>query len=76
MNFHTLEEDDFPPELQKDWRWVMDQLTKFGPIYGQKGEIRFGSVEHTMRRVKKKTGVRIAEKLVDLYEALRILDDE
>lgn len=70
LSFHTLNENDFPPELRADWRWVMKELTKFGPLLNHKGEVWIGSVENTMRRVRKATGVKIAKKLYELYWAV------
>ncbi|MDH5232665.1 MAG: hypothetical protein OEY38_21615, partial [Gammaproteobacteria bacterium] len=32
LSFHTLNKDDFPAEFQKDWEWVLMELTKFGPV--------------------------------------------
>jgi hypothetical protein len=65
--FHPLQERDFPAELQADWNWVMNELTKFGPGPSYDGVVRAGSVEHTMSRIKKATGSKIAKKLFELY---------
>lgn len=37
--FHTLNENDFPVELQEDWKWIMKELNKYDPIYNVKGEV-------------------------------------
>lgn len=68
--FCLLQERDFPPSLQADYAWVMHELTKFGPTQSCDGVIREGSVEHTMRRIKKATGSKIAKRLFDLYWAI------
>ena len=66
LEFHILTEDNFPPELKKDWRWIKKQLTRFGPIYNHKGDVAVGSVNNTMGRIKNSTGVKIAKKIYDL----------
>jgi hypothetical protein len=70
LGFHTLTENDFPPNLRADWRWVMKELTKFGEQRNHKGEVRIGSVENTMQRVRKATGVKISKKIYALYWAV------
>lgn len=70
MSFHTLKEDDFPVELRDDWRWVIDQLTRFGPVLDHNGEIYKGSVEHTMQRIRRSTGSKIAKRIFQLYYKL------
>jgi len=76
MEFHPLKEADFPPKLQKHYRWVMKQLTKRGPMFDHKGEVYRGSVEHTLSHMRNSTGSKIAERLLMLHdrveEALRI----
>lgn len=68
--FHTLNENDFPPKLRADWRWVIYELSKYGPLVDHKGDVRIGSVQNTMRRVRRATGVKIAERLYTLYRAI------
>lgn len=68
--FHTLQEHHFPPECQEKWRWVMRQLTKCGPLKDCTGKIHVGSVDNTMRRVRKNTGAKIAEAIYELYWAV------
>lgn len=67
LSFHTLTENDFSPELRSDWRWVMNQLTRYGPLLNHNGEAWMGSVENTMRRVRRSTGVKIAKRIYQLY---------
>jgi len=64
---HVLEPKDFPEEFQKDWEWVVKQLTKHGPVLNHKGEVWIGSVENTMSIIKNSTGSKIAKKIFDLY---------
>jgi hypothetical protein len=70
LSITFLKEDDFPEHLQADWSWVYHQLTKYGPAYDYAGKIIRGSVEETMRRIKRATGVKIAERLVRIYHEL------
>lgn len=71
--FHTLKPEDFPDELQGDWKWVLQNLTKKGPVLWDghwKGKLRIGSVENTMSLIQNKTGSKIARKILYLHEKL------
>lgn len=70
LGFHPLTEKDFPPELQADWRWVMNELSKSGPELNPDGSTRVGSVERTMKLIRNATGARIARKIYALYWAV------
>ena len=70
LSFHPLKESDFPEHLRADFRWVLAQMTKFPPYHLSDGNMVRGSVEETMRRIKRATGVAIAERLVHLYHAI------
>ena len=63
---HTLSENHFPKELQKDWKFVKQNLTKFGPLLNYKGEAWRGSVENTMNKIRRVTGQKIAQRLWDM----------
>lgn len=65
--FFTLKKEDFPEKLQSDWEWIQKELTKFGPILREDESVFKGSVEHTCSKIKNKTGVKIAQKLLDIY---------
>ena len=67
LGFHQLRLEQFPKELQSDWKWVKKELTKFGPLLREDGSVFRGSVENTCNRIKKKTGVRIAQRILDIY---------
>jgi hypothetical protein len=63
-NFHTLTADDLPSDFKMDWAWIRKELTKYGPVMiGDTDEVLRGSVENTMRRIKRNTGRKIAQKL-------------
>lgn len=68
--FHALKAEDFPLELQADCYWINKELTKFGPKRNDLGEVCLGSVDHTMKRIRKATGEKIAKKLYSLYWAV------
>ena len=68
--FHPIEERDLPTQMQPDYRWVMAQLTRFGPKLDWKGELYRGSVEHTLERIQNSTGSKIAARLVKIRSQL------
>jgi hypothetical protein len=62
-----LQARSFPEKLQKDWEWIEGQLTKYEPLLDHKGEVWRGSVEVTIKRIRKSTGVKIAKRFYYLY---------
>jgi hypothetical protein len=68
--FFTLKKEQFPLEIQSDWEWIMKELKKYGPLLRDDGSIFRGSVEHTCSRIKNKTGVKIATRLLDIFQYL------
>ena len=70
QSFWPLSEEQFPEHLRGDYKWVVAQLTKYGPIYDYKGRLDRGSVEATLRRITNRTGVKVATKLLQLYHEL------
>ncbi|MFQ5544050.1 MAG: hypothetical protein ACE5FY_06830 [Nitrospiria bacterium] len=76
MGFWVLTEDHFPEEFRDDWKWIKNQLTKFGPLYDNSGERLISyPVEHTLSRIKNKTGQKIAEKIFYIGWALCTYDE-
>jgi hypothetical protein len=70
-NLHTLRDDDLPNEFKEDWAWIRKELTKYGPVMiGDTDEVLRGSVENTMRRIKRNTGRKIAQKIFYIGWAL------
>lgn len=65
----NLRETDFPAELQEDWRWVIEQLTRHGPGTNLNADVIKDPAQNTMARVQNKTGVKIAERIMKLYWA-------
>ena len=70
MNFHTLHKDDFPLALQKDWEWIVNQMTKFGPVLEEDESILQGSGEITIHRIKNLTAEEIAQRIFMLYREM------
>ena len=67
FQFLRLREENFPEAHRSEWRWVVKQVTKCGPLLDHKGEPWRGSVENTMRRIRNSTASKIADKLYKLY---------
>ncbi len=64
--FH-LKKEHFPEMLQSDWEWVQKELKRYGRLVREDGSIFKGAVEHTCMRITKKTGVKIAQKILEMY---------
>ena len=62
--------EEFPEKCRKDWEWIKKEVGKFGPLTDYKGDVWRGSVENTMKTVRKSTGAKIAKKLYELYWAV------
>jgi len=62
--------NEIPEEFKSDWKWIQEQLSKFGPVTSPSGEVWVGSVENTMKKIRKSTGVKIANKIYSLYWAV------
>ena len=69
-DFNALTPLHFPEGLRQDFEWVTQQLTKRGPKLGHDGEVKKGSVEWTLQNIRCTTGVKIAQRLVFLQEAV------
>ncbi len=65
MCFHPVSQQDFPEHLTADFAWIMNELTKFESPYEWKGD-----VDHTLTKIRRKTGVRIAERIIRLESEL------
>jgi hypothetical protein len=66
-----LRVEELPEKCRKDWEWIMKEATKFGPLTDYyKGDVWRGSVENTMKTVRKSTGAKIAKKFYAIYWAV------
>jgi hypothetical protein len=70
LGIHTLQDTDFPEHLRAEFRWVWGQLNKFPPTYRDDGMLVRGSVEETLSKIRRATGVKIAKRVVSLYHAI------
>ncbi len=61
-----LQLNEFPKSLQQDFKWVMDQLTRYDALGSE------GRIEATMRRIQNVTGEKIAQRIVAIYDSLRV----
>lgn len=67
---HSLRDEDFPIELQEDWKWIVAELNKYEPTYNAKGDVTSGSVENTMKMIRNSTGEKIAERIFSVYRRI------
>lgn len=65
-----LAAEDLPPNLRDEWRDILHCLTYYGPELDPDGEVEKAAVDHTMHRIKNRTGRRIAERVFRLRERL------
>ncbi len=73
-----LRVEELPEKCRKDWEWIEKEVTKFGPLRNDKGDVLRdykgdvcrGSVENTMKTVRKSTGAKIAKTFYALYWAV------
>ena len=70
MEFHPVTKDDLPPHLREDWKWIINQLTRFGPVRHADGTVFVGAVDNTLSKIRKSTGAKIAQKIVTLASEL------
>lgn len=69
-----IREEHFPKELWADWVWVMNKLKNVKPEVREKYSNQISSVELRCRSMRKKTGVKIAEKILEIY--LKLNDEK
>lgn len=67
LGFHTVREEDLPRPLRRDFRWIERMLTRSAPRWKDEGR-----VQASLAQMQNRTGARIARKIVELQEALRI----
>ena len=66
----SVASSDLPEDLQQDLQWIKASVSKYEP---NDAEIRMGlrRLDATLGRIKNKTGVRIAQRIVELESKLR-----
>jgi hypothetical protein len=65
-----LKIEELPKNCRKDWECIMKEASKLGPLIDSKGDVWRGSVENTMKAVRKSTGAKIAKKFYAIYWAV------
>lgn len=73
LHFHPVAKKHLPEQLQDDYQWILNQLTKFGPVVGKDGKVLRGAVEETLNRIRNATGTKIAERILHIYHQLNWL---
>lgn len=73
LHFQPVHKKYLPEQLQNDYLWVLNQLTRFGPVIGRDGEVLRGAVEETLNRIRNTTGSKIAERILQIYHQLNWL---
>ena len=73
---HPLTEQDFPDYLQKDYRWIMQQLYRLGPAKDRHGNVTENALDNTLSRIRNSTGSKIAEQIFYIYFELNSLYSE
>jgi hypothetical protein len=68
--FHVIRPKDLPPPLREHLEWVYEQITR------KPGRHRFeGSVEATVRAMKNATAARILERILDIADAIAVIEE-
>ena len=73
LHFRVVQKEQLPVQLQSDYQWVLDQLTRFEPAISRNGEVVRGPVEETLSRIRNSTGTKIAERILSIYHQLNWL---
>lgn len=63
----ALNEKDLPNELREDYRWIIQASTKFSP----KIPNYRSNLDETMKRIRRSTGQKIAERIFHIYSRLQ-----
>jgi hypothetical protein len=69
MSFYVIRPGDLPPPLRKHLAWVYAQITKRPARHHLEG-----TVEATVHTMKNATAAKILQRLVDLADAINVLD--
>ena len=73
LHFQPVCKKHLPDQLQNDYQWVLNQLTRFGPVIGRDGKVLRGAVDETLNRIRNSTGSKIAERILHIYHQLNWL---
>jgi len=73
LNFQPVRKRHLPKQLQNDYQWILNQLTRFGPVIGRDGKVLRSAIEETLIRIRNSTGSIIAERILHIYHELNWL---
>ena len=65
---------DFPGDLQEDYKWIIEQLTRYSAPTIYTGDDRDDRLKWTTQRIRRKTGVKIATRILALFRKVRDLE--
>ncbi len=71
MELIRVSEDDLPEDLRDDWRWIHNQITRFGPVFHSDGTVYAGTLDNALSKIKNTIGAKIAERIFVLERELR-----
>ena len=64
---NRLRSEDLPPELRAEWRAVIAEMTRLGPEKDIDGTVWRSAINHTMSRIRNRTGSKIAQRIHRMY---------
>ena len=62
-----LSSSEFPKVLQSDFEWIMSESTK----YKSDSPMQRNDLEATMKKINNSTGVKIAQRIFDIYKTIQ-----
>ncbi|SRR6266446_6377732 len=65
-----LSAEDLPAELRDEWRAILREMTRHGPERDPDGHVWRNAIDHTMSRIRNRTGRKIAERIYRLRAQL------
>jgi len=67
-HLRCLSEDQVPSDLRAEWIAILKALTRFGPECDPDGTLYQTAIDHTMSRIKNRTGRAMAERIYNLVQ--------
>jgi len=61
-HIRVLREDEIPPDMLKEWKSILNDMTRRGPLL-ESGVLLKDAVSHTLSRMQNRTARRIAERI-------------
>ena len=69
----VLDESHFPSELKKEWNYIYKSLSKSGVVTAYNGEIRTGSYENSLNKMRNSTGAKIADRIYEMLSTMKMM---